>query len=195
MTTRRHPVLATAPAELDELEALASDQAIEFEVERRSSEESELAAPKSRKGGFHSHVLIGEVGPCTRCGWVWTPSAPSVRTGEPPLACSNCRSTYWQIVPTQPHARKPGDGEHKLRRDSVENRRKRRQLKALRRMAAKLNVEIIGEPPSQKRVAEPVVIPPAVDITERHAWQSSTSTERRASVIPPPPGMDDSEGI
>lgn len=173
------------------------------EVERRAEEESSLSVPKHRTGGTHPSVLSGEVGPCTRCGWIWTPSSATVRRHSSglPRRCANCRSDSWQDAPLTDRARRPGDPEWALRRDTIANRKKRRKLDKLKALAGEFNVELINEPSEVPRLRKPVLrlelagepppppAPAAIDMTPRLAWQSS----RPRTVIPPPPGMEDNK--
>ncbi len=176
-------------------------------VSARAEEESSLSVPKQRNGGMHADILPGEVGPCTRCGWVWTPSRATLRryASGLPRSCANCRSPYWKSAPVLASARRPGDPAFALRRDTIANRKKRRRLDKLKELAAEFNVEMINEPGDVDRlrkpsvrlepvpsVPEPVpVAPAALDMTPRLPWQSSAPRPR--SVIPPPPGMDSEE--
>src|SRR5438552_17924067 len=62
--------------------------------------ESLLARPdKLRAGGFHPDILPGEVGPCTRCGWVWYPTYKTLLQHDYPHRCSYCRSPDSRIPP------------------------------------------------------------------------------------------------
>lgn len=151
----------------------------DLEVERRAAEESELSAPKLRKGGLHDSPLPGEVGPCTRCGWVWTPSAPTVQSGQLPRRCSNCRSDYWQVPPRMAHARHPSDAAHRFRRDAIVNRRLRRKRARIDQLADELHLQV------SERASETVI----------HPFAPPAIKPRRLppSVIPPPPGMEDQE--
>lgn len=170
------------------------------EVARAAEAEDALTVPKIRIGGMHHDLYPGEVGPCTRCGWVWTPSSATVRrhASGRPRRCANCRSDSWQDPPLTDRARRPGDPEWALRRDTIANRKKRRKLDRLKALAGEFNVELINEPAEAARLRKPVPrlelaggpppppAPAAIDMTPRLAWQSS----KPRTVIPPPPGMD-----
>lgn len=190
----------TLPTTVAEAERASDPVDPEAEVERRAAEESVMSAPKRRTGGLHPDVLPGEVGPCTRCAWVWTPSSATLRNRPfgSPLRCANCRSDYWQVDPVSKRARRPGDPEFALRRDTIANRKKRRKVAKLKELASELNVELVNDNPiadGPRLLAhrpyhvtpEPAAeLPAALDMTPRLPWQSS----KPRTVIPPPPGMD-----
>lgn len=174
------------------------------EAERAAAAESELIAPKIRMGGMHSDLYPGEVGPCTRCGWVWTPSAATLRRRAYgiPKRCANCRTDAWQDPPLSDNSRQPGDKEFLLRRDTIANRKHRRQVARLKELASTLNVKLIGGVPDQRlpasrpgRIqpstpAQPPApdVPPTIDLSPQMPWQQP---KPRTAAIPPPPGMED----
>lgn len=164
---------------------------IDAEVSRRAEEESEQSLPlppKRRIGGRHPDLLPGEVGPCTRCGWVWTPSSATYRRVPSglPRRCANCRTDYWMLAPVSDRARRPSDPEWATRRDTITNRKKRRRVERFKQLADELGVEVLNEPPPPKPVVKPepppLVIPAAVDMSPPLPWQ-------RKRAIPPPPGL------
>lgn len=188
----------TSPMELEPDYAPAPDPDLpppldpEREVARRAEEESMLSAVKRRVGGKHSNPLPGEVGPCTRCGWVWTPDYRTTRSRPEPKRCANCRSDYWQLQPVRPNARRPNDPEWATRRDTIKNRKHRRKVARIQSLAEELGVELTNvpvEPRKRRRRRAKPELPPlpepvSIDMTPRLPWQ------RTRPAIPPPPGMD-----
>lgn len=196
---------STSPMALEAEQAPDSIIDIDTEVERAAEEESHLAAPKTRTGGRHPDIRDGEVGPCTRCGWVWTPSARTLRTRPVPLRCSNCRSDYWMVEPVMGYARRPDDPEWTRRRDTIANRKRRRKIAKMESLAEEIGVKVVGtdalpiqhrkHAPKRRRKQMPDA-PQAVDLTPRMPWQgvqSSPAPPRPRPIIPPPPGMEGGE--
>ncbi len=154
-----------------------------------------LRPAKTRPGGYHPDLREGEVGPCTRCGWVWYPTAKSLRVSMHPHRCSNCRTPDWRIPPIFPerdeayhyakhhsaayescktcHPARPGAAKWRQQAAARHATKLRRKAKRLAQLASELGKQIVDPRTVQP---SPPMPPP-----------------RMGHVIPPPPSFEDEQ--